>query len=293
MRLGELLPREHIIAPLEAPSLSLAVEALLERLAELGHVQDTAALAAGITGPRSREIVCIGTRVALPHCRTDRVDHVMLALGVAPHPMQGDMLNSEAAPQVVVLILAPPAENARYLQIVSALAHLFRDDDIIDQVVAAPGPDQILEITRAAELRVLPRLTVRDIMSQDVRPVSPGTPVREAVDLMVRKRLRALPVVGEKEEVLGIVSERDIMRGLMPRIPRAGHEPESGGRTPDTLSVRDVMTRSVMCVSEDLGLEEAAYLMINKDVEQLPVTSEGKLTGFLTRGDLIRKLYAR
>jgi CBS domain-containing protein len=33
--------------------------------------------------------------------------------------------------------------------------------------------------------------------------------------------------------------------------------------------------------------------MINKDVEQLPVTSEGKLTGFLTRGDLIRKLFAR
>jgi CBS domain-containing protein len=53
------------------------------------------------------------------------------------------------------------------------------------------------------------------------------------------------------------------------------------------------MTRSVLCISEELGLEEAANMMINKDVEQFPVTSEGKLTGFLTRGDIIRKLFGR
>jgi CBS domain-containing protein len=53
------------------------------------------------------------------------------------------------------------------------------------------------------------------------------------------------------------------------------------------------MTRSVLCVSEDLGLTEAANLMNSKNVEQLPVTAEGRLTGFLTRGDIIRKLFAR
>jgi CBS domain-containing protein len=100
-------------------------------------------------------------------------------------------------------------------------------------------------------------------------------------------------VVGEKDEVLGSISERDIMRGLLPRVPRAEIQPDVGADQTENLTVRDVMTRSVMCVSEDLSLEEAASLMINKDVEQLPVTSEGKLTGFLTRGDLIRKLFAR
>jgi CBS domain-containing protein len=141
-------------------------------------------------------------------------------------------------------------------------------------------------------MRLQPRLTVRDIMIHGVSSVTPGTTVRDAVDLMLRRRLRAIPVVGEKQEVLGIISEWDIMRGLLPQIPRAGQD-SSGESMPGTLRVKDIMTRSVLCISEELGLEEAANMMINKDVEQFPVTSEGKLTGFLTRSDIIRKLFGR
>jgi CBS domain-containing protein len=120
--------------------------------------------------------------------------------------------------------------------------------------------------------------------------VTPATPVRDALDLMVQRRLRALPVVGDKQEVLGIISEWDIMRGLLPHVPRVGQDTGSAA-VPSTLKVKDIMSRSVLCISEELGLEEAANMMINKDVEQFPVTSEGKLTGFLTRGDIIRKLF--
>ena len=59
------------------------------------------------------------------------------------------------------------------------------------------------------------------------------------------------------------------------------------------LCVRDIMTRSVLCIAEDKGLDEAVSLMINKDVEQFPVVGEGKLVGFLSRGDIIRKLFGR
>ena len=152
--------------------------------------------------------------------------------------------------------------------------------------------DDILAIPQLQELRLAPRLTVRDIMIHTLAGVGPELAVRDAVDLMIRKRLRALPVVGEKREVLGIISEWDVMRGLLPQIPRAGDDerPRPEG---SPLKVRDVMARSVLCVSEDMALEEAAHLMINKDVEQFPVVREGKLTGFLTRGDIIRKLFGR
>ena len=48
-----------------------------------------------------------------------------------------------------------------------------------------------------------------------------------------------------------------------------------------------------MCISEDQGLAEVVSIMINKDVERIPVVSEGKLTGFLTRGDILRKLFGQ
>ena len=55
-------------------------------------------------------------------------------------------------------------------------------------------------------------------------------------------------------------------------------------------TVRDVMTRQVLCVSPEQPLAEVASLMSNKDVDRVPVVREGRLVGFLTRGDIVRKL---
>jgi len=104
--------------------------------------------------------------------------------------------------------------------------------------------------------------------------------------------LRALPVVGDKGEVLGVVTEWEVMRALLPHIPRAG-ESAALDEEGEELTVREVMTRSVLCVSEDMGLEEAVNLMLNKKVEQLPVVRESSFSGMLTRSDIIRKLFAR
>jgi predicted transcriptional regulator len=46
-----------------------------------------------------------------------------------------------------------------------------------------------------------------------------------------------------------------------------------------------------MCVSEDQALTEAANLMVNRDVEQLPVVREGELIGFVTRDSILGALY--
>jgi CBS domain-containing protein len=206
--------------------------------------------------------------------------------------LDGRDMGVESRPRIVALILAPTDAATLYLQTVAALARVFRDPRSVDRIVGAASADEVLAAADLANLRLQPRLTVRDIMIHGVSSVTPNATVRDAVDLMLRRRLRAVPVVGEKQEVLGIISEWDIMRGLLPQIPRAGQE--SGAESvPESLRVKDIMTRSVLCISEELGLEEAANMMINKDVEQFPVTSEGKLSGFLTRSDIIRKLFGR
>jgi CBS domain-containing protein len=55
-------------------------------------------------------------------------------------------------------------------------------------------------------------------------------------------------------------------------------------------TVRDVMTRQVLCVAPEQPIAEVASLMSNKDVDRVPVIREGRLVGFLTRGDIVRKL---
>ena len=55
-------------------------------------------------------------------------------------------------------------------------------------------------------------------------------------------------------------------------------------------TVRDVMTRPVICVPPHQRVAEVAALMSSKDVERVPVVHEGRLVGFLTGGDIVRKL---
>lgn len=297
MRLIEILRPEHIVAPLPAETFRAAVMALVRRLAETGVITRPELLERLTGEDRIRDVVHAGDRVLLPHMRTDAVDRLVVAVGVAPEPLRSNRGADPGREQVVVLVLAPPAEANHYLQMVAALARVLKEEATVDRIVAARSPEDVLAIPDIQELVVQPRLTVRDIMTQPVHRVLPDTPVREVLDLVTRYELKAVPVVNEKHEVLGVVTDRDLLRYLTPNTVRAGGGAQSNTVTNDqwTLDrpVREIMSRSVMCISEDQGLSDVAAIMISKDVERLPVVSEGKLAGFLTRGDILRKLYGR
>jgi CBS domain-containing protein len=293
-RLTEFLRPEHIVAPLEAETVREAVLALVTRLVETGVVTHPERLDRLTSEERVRDVIHVGERVLLPHMRTDAAEHIAVALGVAPAPLRSVAGGGQGTEQIVVLVLAPPDTANLYLQLVAALARALRADATVDRLVQARSPAEVLEIPELRDLVVQPRLTVRDVMAQRVYRVFPDTPLQELLELIARHNLTAVPVVGEKREVLGMVTERELLKHLHPRIVRAtaAQAAEEGADAPArTTLVRDIMSRSVMCVSEDQSLSDVVSTMLNKDVERLPVVSEGKLTGFLTRGDILRKLF--
>ena len=111
--------------------------------------------------------------------------------------------------------------------------------------------------------------------------------------MMVQRGLRAVPVVGDRSEVLGLITVGDALQEL---LPRRGAGPqtnpgEEAARPGATLQARDVMTRSVLCVSEDQSLVDAASMMVNRGVDQLPVVREGELVGLLTRDAILKLLF--
>lgn len=298
MRLTQILNPEHIVVPLEATTIRAAVQALVQRLVDTGAVTHPEKLDQLLADERIRDVIHIGDRVLLPHLRTEAVDDLVVALGVAPEPLRAASGADVGVEQVVVLVLAPPAAANVYLQMVAALARALRKEDVVDRLVQARSPEDVLGIAEFSTVMIQPRLTVRDIMTQRVYRVYPDTPVRELLELMSRHELKAVPVVGEKREVLGVVTDRDLLRHLLPNIVRVGAGEIEGEEKPTEgpvakVQVREIMSRSVMCISEDQGLAEVASIMVNKDVERLPVVAEGKLTGFLTRGDILRKLFGK
>ena len=290
--LSQYLSADRITVPLRAHSFKDAVAELVGKLIESGAVSDVPALQSALAAARGRDVVSIGREVALPHFRTESVDRLLVSLGIAAAPLDAAGSGLDVSPRIVALVLAPPEAATLYLQTVAALARFFQADDVVRRLREAESARDVVEMPEFGALKIRPQLTVRDLMTHDATTISPDAKTRDAVDLMVRKRLRALPVVGEKMEVLGIVTEWDVMRALLPHIPRAGEDAVLDEES-EELTVRDVMSRSVLCVSEEMGLEEAVNIMINKKVEQCPVVHESVYTGMLTRSDIIRKLFGR
>lgn len=293
MDLLELLRPEHVIVPLDVPDLRSAIAALVRRLEAAGAARPSESLYERVRTEPLRDVVAIRNDAVLPHYRSEAVEALAVALGVAPRPLPTREPGLDAEPRVVAVILAPQEAASLYLRTTSTLVRLFREPGAIDELVAQPDAEALLNLPRLQDLRIQSSLTVRDVMVHRVHCVPPEAPLRTVLDLMLRRRLTSVPVVGEKGEVLGLVSESDIMRALLPQIPRAGAEETETGEEPGDRAVREVMARSVLCVSDDLGVSEVASMMINKDVKQIPVVNAGTITGMVSRNDIIRKLFGR
>jgi CBS domain-containing protein/mannitol/fructose-specific phosphotransferase system IIA component (Ntr-type) len=281
-----------MVVPLEAGTLQEAGDILLERLAEAHGVLDVAKLRRRVAERRAEDAVAMGDRAFLLHYRTDAVGQLVVALGVARSRICRQSVEAaEECARIVIMIAAPPRHAARYLQVVGGFARLLRQPDVMEAVLGAPDAEALARLAPFSEYRLPEQLAVRDVMSDRPLTVAADEPLREVARTLVRTGLGALPVVDEEHRVIGMVSERDVIRFLLHVQAFTGPDARvaaplaAGART-----VRDVMTRQVLCVAPEQPIAEVASLMSNKDVDRVPVVREGRLVGFLTRGDIVRKL---
>lgn len=124
-------------------------------------------------------------------------------------------------------------------------------------------------------------ITVKDILDQKGHKawtIAPDAKVREALELMAKKGVGAL-FVTEKDEVIGVISERDYARKVILM-----------GRQSQDTPVRDIMTKEVYGVHHVTTAEECMALMTDKHIRHLPVCKEGKLAGVVSIGDVVKAI---
>lgn len=131
-------------------------------------------------------------------------------------------------------------------------------------------------------------MQVRDVMTREVCSVGPETPVTYAAEVMATRGFAALPVIDDQDRMLGIVTEADVLPRLVQGDPRLSPEVEPA-RDP-TLLVERVMSRDVHCVPATADLSEVARLILDEQLRSVPVVEEGRLTGIVSRRDLLRAL---
>ena len=128
-------------------------------------------------------------------------------------------------------------------------------------------------------------MRVRDIMTSKPITVDPETPMLDARQRMAEARIRHLVVV-EGSRVTGIVTDRDVRLNLP--SPATSLSVWEVNALLARLTVREIMSRSVIVVDPNRPAAEAARIMIDHKIGALPVVEGGRLAGIVTESDFVR-----
>ncbi len=115
----------------------------------------------------------------------------------------------------------------------------------------------------------------KTIMTTNVVTVKSDTPIDQALELLIEKNVTGLPVVDDDMRLLGIISEKDMLK-LLP-----SQEDESA-------TVADYMTKDITCFDQDEDLIAICECLINNNFRRIPIVSNGKLVGIISRRDIIK-----
>jgi CBS domain-containing protein len=119
-------------------------------------------------------------------------------------------------------------------------------------------------------------MLVKEVMNRNVKTIRPEDTVKDAAKLMNENRIGALIVVSGPGEVIGIMTERDILVDVV-----------ATGKSADNIKVSDIMTPNIITIEPNRTLEDAADLMTDNKIKKLPVVENGSLVGIVTATDLI------
>jgi len=280
------------VAPaLEADSFAEVLDDMGAFAVRQPGVVDRDRLLRDISSLGAEDTVALGGGAFLIHLRTDAVTGVVAVLGTTQAPLRVPTEGGEETRgRVFVLVAGSPDAPGQYLEAVASLAALMRSGGVVDEILEAGDPEKVAELESVRTAPRIQKLSVVDVMDTATHRIYPDMSLREAARIVMRGRHSGLPVVNRNDEIVGIISEKDLIRAFLPGYLRVYADEETPREEARDKTVRDVMTKTVLCLPIEASISEAASIIVNKNVDPLPVTKEGKWVGLISRRSLIRKL---
>ena len=180
------------------------------------------------------------------------------------------------------------------------------DEDILDAMKSIPGylditPGDFKEIFNYAYgyaiERIAQSLQAKDVMTAKVISVSATTSLKEAALAMATHGVSGIPVIDDRESVVGVISEKDFLfhmgekktRSIMNVIAQCLTSKGCVAISMLTGYAKDIMTSPAQTVFEDTPIFEIASIFAEKDINRVPVLDKnGHLVGIVARADIFR-----
>lgn len=145
-------------------------------------------------------------------------------------------------------------------------------------------------------------MKVRDIMKTDVYSVKPDDSLTKVASIICGKKVSGVSVVDESGKLVGIISEKDLLKAIYPTYEEFWEYPvhqmdfeEMEDRVEDMSrrKVEEIMTTPVITVPSDTPILKVASLMIRRRIRRVPVVDGDKLVGIVSQGDIHQAIFQK
>lgn len=293
-----MLKEEYIVADLQAETKGSAISELLSLLNQNSPGINALKIRDLIFEREEIENTSYGHGFAFPHARTDEVDDLIIGLGVSKNGLR-EKTPDNIPLNVVVVLLTPSHISKLYLQTLSAFAAFARNEASLDLLKSAETAADIVDIIWQSAVKVEKELTVKDIMRRNIATVTPDNTLKHVANMMFKHRLSAMAVVDENENLLGQITDKDLIQAALPDykalIDNLNYafevEPfEELLKQEDKIKVSQLYKTDHELTTLDTKIVEVAAIMIFKDLRRVFVVAEGKLVGVLLRKDIVNMI---
>ncbi len=142
------------------------------------------------------------------------------------------------------------------------------------------------------------RLEAKDIMTRRVHTVRAADPLRKVIDAICRHGISGVPVLDGEGNLIGLISERDILHAMYPGTVRAAGKPSgrkivTGLENFDELLARDIMVVKVITATPGTEALRLASIMALRKIRRIPIVVGKKLVGIVSHGDVYRAIFGK
>ena len=130
-------------------------------------------------------------------------------------------------------------------------------------------------------------LRAKDIMETNVITITEQTPIHEAIDVLAENEITGLPVVDGRGRLVGIVSEKDILKMAYPKVTH------TCDKAMNSRNIGNVMTSEVLSFRSDDNLADVCQCIMYSPFRRVPVLDDGRLVGLISRKDIVSFAFSK
>ena len=299
--LASLLTPAEILCGLDDLGEDEILRLMIERIAATGALENAQLAFDTLITQKCCSFAYLDPDIAIFHARLPGVPGLHLALAPTRRAVQCCWTTDALPVRLFALILASQQDPTGYIRVIAALRDLQKLPGFIDRVSACDDPRAAWQAIADAETPLPPYITARDIMRTDIPRLSDRDTVSTAVDSFCRLGVSELPVVDKDGDLLGVVSEDELIRICLPEYvtwmedltPILDFQPFAEILQREAqMPLIEIMRLAEHCPTVDQSTPaiQVAKIMMRNDVHQVWVRSDGHLAGAISIQDFIRKV---